>query len=225
MTQNLRIDLHSHSIFSDGELIPAELFRRAETYGYNCLAITDHADASNVEFVVTNLIKFVEAAKAYSVKFLPGVEITHVRPEQIAGVAKKAKELGAKIICVHGETIVEPVYPGTNRAAAEAKGLVDFIAHPGLIAEEEVKLAAHNGVYLEITTRSGHNYGNGHVAKLARKHGAKLILNTDTHSPGNLVNFEMAQRIALGAGLDEPEVRKALVDNPLEIIKSKGVTL
>ncbi len=46
------IDLHTHSIFSDGELIPAELIRRAVAHGYSALAITDHVDQSNIDLVI-----------------------------------------------------------------------------------------------------------------------------------------------------------------------------
>jgi histidinol phosphatase-like PHP family hydrolase len=67
---------------------------------------------------------------------------------------------------VHGETIVEPVLPGTNRAAIAAG--VDILAHPGLITKEEAMLAAQKGVLLEITTRRGHSFTNGHVASIAR---------------------------------------------------------
>ena len=38
----MRADLHTHSIFSDGELIPAELVRRAQALGHDAIAITDH---------------------------------------------------------------------------------------------------------------------------------------------------------------------------------------
>ena len=31
-----------------------------------------------------------------------------------------SRELGAKIVVVHGETVAEPVEPGNNRAAIEA---------------------------------------------------------------------------------------------------------
>ena len=36
-------DFHAHSFFSDGELLPMELIRRAVVKGYTALAITDHA--------------------------------------------------------------------------------------------------------------------------------------------------------------------------------------
>ncbi|MEE8621286.1 MAG: PHP domain-containing protein, partial [Syntrophobacteria bacterium] len=37
------IDLHTHSLFSDGELVVSELVRRAEDMGYRFIGITDHA--------------------------------------------------------------------------------------------------------------------------------------------------------------------------------------
>jgi histidinol phosphatase-like PHP family hydrolase len=91
------------------------------------------------------------------------------------------------------------VHPGTNRAAIEAK--VDILAHPGLITREEAVLAAKNSVYLEITTRKGHSLSNGHVAKMAEASGAKLVIDTDTHEPGDLVTGEFARTVLLGAGI------------------------
>ena len=45
-------DFYSHSFFSDGELLPMELIRRAVVKGYTALAITDHASASNIDELV-----------------------------------------------------------------------------------------------------------------------------------------------------------------------------
>ena len=42
------IDLHTHTFFSDGGLLPSELARRARIAGYQALAFTDHADVSNI---------------------------------------------------------------------------------------------------------------------------------------------------------------------------------
>ena len=78
-----------------------------------------------------------------------------------------AKDMKIPLIVLHGETVVEPLEKGTNRAAIESG--IDILAHPGLISEEDVKLAAKLNVNLEITTRKGHSLTNGHVAKLAVK--------------------------------------------------------
>jgi putative hydrolase len=199
------IDLHTHSIFSDGELVPSELARRAAFKGYRAVAITDHVDHSNFDFIIPRIIEVCERISTHgSIVALPGIEITHVEPADINKLAKDARSLGAKIVVVHGETVVEPVIPGTNRAAIESS--IDILAHPGLITEEEVRLAAENSVFLEISTRKGHSLTNGHVAMLARKCGAKLVLNTDSHSPDDLTDRDMARVIAAGAGLSDDEI-------------------
>ncbi len=210
MDKQARVDLHTHSFLSDGALLPGEMLRRAEALGYGALAITDHADASNLDEVVNQLARFaVEGATAFDVTFIPGVEITHVRPAQIAPLARRARHLGARLVVVHGETLMEPVFPGTNRAAVECPD-VDILAHPGLITEEEAAMAAANGVILEISARGGHNLTNGHVARIARLTGARLVVNTDTHAPGDMIDQARAWLVALGAGLTEEEARAAL---------------
>ncbi len=196
------IDLHTHSFFSDGALIPSELVRRAEFAGLKVIGITDHGDLSNIDFIIPRIVAVAEQLnKVVSIKVIPGIEITHVPPSLIADTAKKSRSLGAKIIIVHGETIAEPVAPGTNSAALEAD--IDVLAHPGLITEKEVLKAKEKGIFLEISARKGHSLTNGHVARLARKTGAKLVINTDAHDSGDLINRAEAKRIVCGAGLSE----------------------
>jgi putative hydrolase len=160
------IDLHSHTIFSDGVLIPSELVRRAEDKGLTGIGLTDHGDSSNISHIVPKIVAVAEDLnRVLPIRVVPGIEITHVPPALIGKVAAKARSLGALLIIVHGETIVEPVAPGTNRAALEAD--VDVLAHPGLINEADVAIARERGVFLEITARKGHSLTNGHVARLA----------------------------------------------------------
>lgn len=199
------IDLHTHSIFSDGVLIPTELARRAEVRGYRAIAITDHADHSNVDFIVPRMVKVCEKiSSAFSIRAIPGIELTHIYPEHISELAGEARSMGAEIVVVHGETIAEPVLPGTNLAAVNAP--IDILAHPGLLSEQEAKIAAHNSIFLEISARKGHSLTNGHVVKIARKCGAGLVLNTDSHGPDDLVDINQARKIAAGAGMTEEEI-------------------
>ncbi|MEN6621893.1 MAG: histidinol phosphate phosphatase domain-containing protein [Smithella sp.] len=199
------IDLHTHSIFSDGELIPAELAQRAFHAGYKTIAITDHADHSNYDFIIPRLVKVcLRITERGNITALPGIEITHVDPRDIAGLATDSRRMGAKIVIVHGETLVEPVPAGTNMAAVQAD--IDILAHPGLITAEEAKLAVARDINLEITTRKGHSLSNGHVVKIARQFNVKLVFNNDAHSPSDFVGWEMAMRIARGAGLTKEEI-------------------
>jgi histidinol phosphatase-like PHP family hydrolase len=210
------IDLHTHTLFSDGELLPAELVRRAEDIGYEAIALTDHADSSNLDWVVPRLVQVCRDLNRHRpIRAVPGIELTHLPPEMIATLVREARSLGAKIVVVHGETVVEPVLPGTNREAIEAAA--DILAHPGLITEEEVLRAKEKNVFLEITARKGHSLGNGHVARLAKKIGARLVLNTDTHTPDNLISSNFALKVVRGAGLEAEDLQR-MIENSRELL-------
>lgn len=210
------IDLHTHTYYSDGVLGISELVRRAQSKGYRAIAITDHCDISNLEHNIARLRYFKETSAHYfDLEILVGVELTHVPPRQIPELAKMARDHGAEIIVVHGETIVEPVAAGTNEWALRSD--VDILAHPGLLSEKEAILAAENGICLEITTRKGHSITNGHVARLARRFGAKLVINTDAHEPADLVTKEFAKKVLIGAGLDKEEI-EAIFRNSEELL-------
>lgn len=207
----LMSDLHCHSLFSDGELVPAELVRRLEMMNYNAVAITDHADSSNLDFIVPRIVKAAAEINRYSeTKLIPGIELTHVHPGLIGALTQEARGLGARIVVCHGETIVEPVIPGTNQAALEAG--VDILAHPGLISPDDVMLAAEKGVRLEISGRKGHGLTNGHVAQLAGRHGAMLIINSDGHAPGDFMTPEFARQVGHGAGISAVDVERLYKD-------------
>jgi putative hydrolase len=199
------IDLHTHTLNSDGELIPTELWRRAQVKGYRFLGITDHVDASNFKEVFARVKTAADSLNHGAPPYLiPGLEFTHLPPEMIGPLAAKARALGVPLIVIHGETLAEPVAPGTNRAALEAD--IDILAHPGLLTLGEAALAKERGIFLEISGRKGHSLANGHVAALAREVGAPLIVDTDAHAPGDLITRDRAERVARGAGLSDAEV-------------------
>ena len=202
-------DLHTHSILSDGEMLPTELVRRMAVLGYSIVAITDHVDSSNTTSVVATLLEVKESAQLFGVRLLCGVEITHVPPTQIAALANRAKSAGADIVIVHGETPVEPVAPGTNHAACACRD-VDVLAHPGLITLEDARLAAKNRIALELTSRGGHNRTNGHVALVARETSCQLVVDSDAHAPHDLLDERAKFLIGRGAGLTDAECTRVL---------------
>ncbi len=216
-------DFHTHTFLSDGVLAPTELIRRALNVGYRVMAITDHVTPGNLEYVLKTLIKDCEmASKRWDILALPGVEITYPPVEDIDMMARDARAMGAKVVNVHGETIVEPVQPGTNHAAVNSEH-VDILAHPGLISLEDARTAAKNGIFLEVSARRSHGLANGHVVKMAREAGAKMVLDSDAHAPQDLLTREFATRVALGAGLDDDEANRLLDAGPLELLKKINV--
>lgn len=205
-------DLHTHTTMTDGELLPIELVRRLAVLGYEVVAISDHVDCSNIDQIISATLRLKKSARLFGVRLLCGVEITHVPPEEIPDLAEYARERGAEVVVVHGESPVEPVAPGTNHAACSCKN-VDILAHPGFVTKEDARLAAKNGIALEITSRNGHNRTNGYVAVTAREAGCMMVVDSDAHAPSDLLTREAKLAVARGAGLTEDECARALSIN------------
>ncbi len=206
-------DFHTHTTLSDGSLSPMEFIRRACVAGYRAVGLTDHGALGSLSRFAQELSQDCALARdRWGIMALPGVELTHVPAAAVAEVARAAKEVGLWLVIVHGETISEPVEEGTNLAAVSC-GDVDILAHPGLITLEEAELAARNGVFLELSARPAHAAANGHVARIARLAGAKLIVNSDNHNL-DFLSEEQARRIVLAASLEEKELEEVLRINP-----------
>ena len=215
-------DFHTHTFLSDGVLLPMELIRRYAVKGCRVMGITDHAGPSTLERVIKEVrADAANANKYWDIAVLTGVELTHCPPEIISELAKEAKALGADLVVVHGESIVEPVPEGTNRAAVSSPD-VDILAHPGLLTEDDARLAAKHGVALELSRRNGHCLTNGHVARLGLAAGALLVVNSDSHAPGDLLDEKLQYGIARGAGLTGEQVRQVLDEAPHKLLEKLG---
>ncbi len=212
-------DLHTHTLRSDGELLPLELIRRMAVLGYDEVGIADHVDSSSRPLVLETADAVRASAAHFGVRFYPGVELTHVPPEEIDRLAGRARAEGAAFIVVHGESPVEPVAPGTNRAACTSDH-VDVLAHPGLIAREDAKAAADHGIALELTSRGGHNRTNGHVARIALAAGCRLVVSSDAHAPHDLMTASARELVVRGAGLDPRATREVIDLNIAEWLRS-----
>ncbi|MEN6342310.1 MAG: histidinol phosphate phosphatase domain-containing protein [Methanospirillum sp.] len=213
-------DLHTHTVRSDGELLPLELLRRMAVLGYDEVAIADHADTSTCPLVLEAIDAVTVSALRYGISFYPAVELTHVPPDEIDALARRAKADGAALVVVHGETPVEPVAPGTNRAACTS-AYVDLLAHPGLIAMDDARAAADRGIALELTVRGGHNRTNGHVARAALAAGCRLVVSSDAHAPCDLMTAADRVMVARGAGLEPRACREALDLNIADWLKNR----
>ena len=212
-------DFHTHTSLSDGVLSPIELIRRAAVNGYRAIALTDHASPGEMGRIIREIAEVCALARTHwDILAIPGIELTHLPTAAIAEAAARAKELGAWLVVVHGETIVEPVEKDTNLAALRSPH-VDILAHPGLITPEAAELAAANHVFLEISARKGHCLTNGLIASLGRQAGARLLLNSDAHDEDDLLTISMAEAIARGTGLDDAACREMLTTNPAELLK------
>jgi predicted metal-dependent phosphoesterase TrpH len=66
---SLRVDLHTHSTASDGELPPADLMRLAIARGISVIALTDHDTCDGIDAAL-------DAARGTTLQVIPGVELS-----------------------------------------------------------------------------------------------------------------------------------------------------
>jgi len=194
------------------------MWSEAEALDHRALALTDHLSMEDPKPLLDRLHR--EARAWEGSRFLPivGVELTKIPARRIAEAARAARRAGAEIVIVHGESIVEHVPVGTNHAAIDSAE-VDVLAHPGLIEPRDAALAHAHSVALEISGRRGHSLSNGHVVREALVAGADLVVDSDAHTPSQLIPISLARKIALGAGVPEAALARVLVRTPSEIVK------
>ncbi len=75
------IDLHSHTLHSDGDRSPAQLFAEAKAAGLTVLSVTDHDTVLGIE-------ECRNASRAVGLRFVPGIELScelHGREVHILG--------------------------------------------------------------------------------------------------------------------------------------------
>lgn len=212
-----RVDFQNHSTLSDGVLPPIELLKHAKKLGLGGIALTEHVYANKVESIVEKLLQVEKHTRALGIIFIPGAEVSLVPPDRICEIARRAKEAGARFVTVHGESLMGGTPPGTNLASAQCE-YVDMIGHPGFLSDKAAQCAARNNISIELSGRALHSLTNGHNAKLALKYGAKLLVNSDTHKPEDLMTMARAIEVARGAGLDDEEVYRAIVTNAEELL-------
>ena len=69
MADKDRVDLHTHSNFSDGTDTPTQLVKKAKALGIRALALTDHNTPDGLR-------EFMEAGKQYDLITVPGCEFS-----------------------------------------------------------------------------------------------------------------------------------------------------
>lgn len=127
------IDLHSHSIVSDGTLTPAQLVEHAAAHGVRILALTDHDD-------IAGWSEAAAAAVRQGIEFINGVEIS------VTWNSRTLHVVGLKVSAVHA-----PLVEGLARIRAgrhvRAQGMAAGLEQAGIAGSlEGAYLHAQRGI-------------------------------------------------------------------------------
>lgn len=192
------LGLRAIALIQTAEYIPS--------VGETAYSALQNKDTKNSPFLSSLLEKQEQVHKLsiyYDMQVFFGVQLHHIPSALLDETIKFYRSLGISLIGVYGESISDIVEKGTNFAAIAAK--TDILFNPGLIDEECVKLAAENTVFLEISTHPKHAYTNAHIAKLAKKYGAKLVLGSNAQTLQEIHSPQMQKLILKGACIETHE--------------------
>ncbi len=221
---DIRGDLQMHTSATDGQATFDEMAHAARALGYAYIAITDHSkrvtmargfdskrlreqwqaiDGWNATAKGFVILKSVELDILESGKLdLPDdvlAEADYVVATMHYGITQSAKELTRRLVGAAEHAFVDAIGHPTGRLVGKREPYpADFDALS--------RACAAAGCLLEL---------NGHpermdlpdtLAAAAKRHGARFVLSTDSHQPGNLPFMKYAVDLARRAGLEAADI-------------------
>ncbi|MFU1781838.1 DNA polymerase/3'-5' exonuclease PolX [Haloarcula japonica] len=197
----VRGDIHTHTDWSDGGNTVAEMVEGAVDFGHDYLAVTDHATGPGMvggvgvpdEKLREQLGEVESVAADTDIDVFTGVEANIAADGSLSVADDLLAELDVVVASPHAALDGD----GTDRLVAAAQHPdVNVIGHPtgrylnrreGLDVDVErlADAAADNDTALEINANPARLDLGGGAVKQAVEAGAKVVINTDAHSPDN----------------------------------------
>ena len=225
---DVRGDLHMHTVASDGEASIAQMAEAAKAIGYEYIAITDHSPA----VVVANgldarrFAAHIEAIREHDaeiegIRLLSGLEVDILRDGSLDMDHDLLRECDWVVGSVHMHQKLPEAEMTARLLRAVETGLLSCLGHPtgrilggraGYAYDLERVFAAcvEHGVAMEINGSRGRLDFNAEHAAKARAAGVKLTLGSDAHSTRGLNVMPLALGQARRAGLEREDVLNCL---------------
>jgi DNA polymerase (family 10) len=222
--EDLRGDLHMHTVETDGRADAETMARAARGAGLEYVAFTDHsravamADGLDERRAIEHAGRIRDLnARLDGITVLAGIECD-IRGDGSMDLADEClAQLDIVIASVHSAFSQEPAEMTDRLLRAIACPWVDVIAHPTgrLILKREgytydvdrvFRAAAEAGVALEINSQIDRLDLDDTHARLARDRGVTLIIDSDAHSPVALGNLRWGVTTARRAWLQPDDV-------------------
>ncbi len=222
---DLRADLHTHTVWSDGELTIEQIARQSRRLGRQIIAITDHSCLMGVRDntfrqrlkAQREEINAVQERIGDSIYLLHGAEVDILADGTLEFPDDVLAELDIVVASLHTE-LDQPGALMTERLLrAMHNPHVDIIAHPSgrilpyfkgaeLDWELVFETARKTGVALEIDSNPDHLDLDEEHARLAAQYGVLFSVDSDTHRAHHLRCLRLGVRIARRAELRPDDV-------------------
>lgn len=222
--EDLRGDLHMHTTATDGRADAETMARAAQAAGLDYIAITDHSQALAMAGGLDEHRALEHAARIRAlderlegVTVLAGIECD-IRPDGTMDLADDClAQLDLVIASVHSAFTLDESQMTDRILRAIANPYVDIIGHPTgrlilkrdgyrLHLERIFAAAAEAGVALEINSQVDRLDLDDGKARLAKECGARIVIDSDAHSPAGLGALRWGALTARRAWLEPADV-------------------
>jgi DNA polymerase (family 10) len=205
--QDIRGDLHCHTVASDGRGTIEEMALAARALGYEYLAITDHSASHGFGDDVSpaQLREQIERvgeidARLDGIRLLAGSEVNVLPDGSLDYEDELLARLGWVVASVHTAFGMREEAMTKRMIAAIEHPLVDAIGHPTgrLIERREpyavdleavFAAAARTGTLLEINANPDRRDLSETHARAAVQAGVEIVIDSDAHRPETLQNM------------------------------------
>jgi DNA polymerase (family 10) len=226
--QDIRGDLHCHTVASDGRASIEEMAHGAIARGYGYLAITDHSASHGFGNDVSpeELARHIERirrcnSQMQGIELLAGSEVNVLADGSLDYEDDLLAELDWVIASIHTSFGMSEAEMTRRMVAAIEHPLVDAIGHPtGRLIERRApypldldavfEAAARTGTMLEINGNPDRLDLRDTHARAAAAAGVKLVIDSDAHRVQTLANMRFGVASARRAWLRKQDVANTL---------------
>jgi DNA polymerase (family 10) len=221
---DIRGDLHSHTVASDGHYTIEEMALAARGRGYEYLAITDHSATHGFGNDVSagqlrRQIEMVHGAKqrVEGIELLAGTEVNILPDGSLDYEDELLAELDWVLASVHTSFAIGEQAMTERMIAAIRHPLVDAIGHPtGRLIQRRTPYAvdlaavfaaaAETGTLLEINANPDRRDLSDIHARAAARAGVLIVIDSDAHRTATLQNMRWGVATARRAWLRREDV-------------------
>ncbi len=225
---DLQGDVHMHTVETDGRNTIEQMAAAAEEYGYKYIAITDHS--KNLAFANglddERAVEHIQRIRA--VNDMLG-ELTILAGIEVDILADGTLDLSDSVL-EQMDIVIASVHSHFNQSASEMTDRLlkavenpntSLIGHPtgrmllrrdayAFDIDAVLKAAARKKVAMELNSYPDRLDLNDRHLRLAKKHGVKIVINTDSHHTSHLDKIRFGILQARRAWLTKEDVLNTL---------------
>ena len=226
--QDIRGDVHMHTVETDGRNTIEEMAEAAKARGYEYMAITDHS--KNLAFAnglddaraVQHIQKIRAANEAIKgIKIFAGIEVDILADGALDLSDSVLEQMDIVIASVHSHMSQSPIEMTSRFIRAIENPNTSLIGHPTgrLLLRRDayqfdmdavLKAAAKHKVAMELNAYPDRLDLCDRHLRLAKQYGVKIVINTDSHHTSHMEKIKYGILQARRAWLTKDDVLNTL---------------